>query len=64
MKLKGTPWYAIDTAQVMQSRLLLASVMDEMDKEGYELVASIAVTMGIDAQDRECVSDVWTGNVP
>lgn len=53
VKLKGTPWYVLDNAQVMQGRVLLATVMEEMDAAGYELVGSVAVTAGVDVQDRE-----------
>lgn len=67
VKLKGTPWYVLDSPQVGQGKMLLMAVMDHMEVAGYEYVESVNPTMGVDAQDSK-YSDlttfysVWWGN--
>lgn len=57
MKLRGTPWWTSDGAEVNQARLLGCNVLSALDAQGFELVASVDMSIGVGKEHRDCKFD-------
>ncbi|KAK8864276.1 hypothetical protein IAR55_001522 [Kwoniella newhampshirensis] len=57
LKLRGTPWWTSDGAEVVHSRLLGCTILSAMESVGFELVSSVDMSMG--NGDRQMDLDTW-----
>ncbi|OCF36716.1 hypothetical protein I316_01312 [Kwoniella heveanensis BCC8398] len=57
LKLRGTPWFTSDGAQVCQARMLVCTVLSAMESVGFELVGSVDMSVG--NGDRNLDLDTW-----
>jgi hypothetical protein len=57
MKLKGNPWWTSDGAQVNYSRLLGCAVLSAMDAHGFEMIASVDMSVGAGENNPDL--DTW-----